>query len=282
MLTSSHPEGEKLMLRKAAALAICSIFAVGCAYDVDGDDLAEEPVEESELALIMANALSTNALSTNALSTNALSTNALSTNALPADQMSALKDASLDGALARMLVKYLVTCAFSPEQSFTFSWKDSLNLTHYEVYSGDLGLATAWAARGLTEAEQRWVSACITSRVNYYGVTVMISMRGSHSALSVDEAERGAWSFREGAFWGNLFAPAPALYACYDPAQIAHSRSKMRACAAGHWDGLSTSSCGSILRVGSCDSFCVAPSDATDGFSSCGDTTEVVTSFLTP
>jgi hypothetical protein len=268
------------MFRKAALLTVCSLFAVGCSYEVDDGELAGESIADAELAQVMDNALLDNAISANAISPNAISPNALTPTALPTSQINALRDSGSNGVLARMLLKYLVTCSLTPQQSFSFSWTDSENIPHDEVYVGSLGLAPSWAARGLNETEQRWVSACIGSRVNWFGVPVLISMRGSHSALAVNAAERTTWSFREGAFWGNLFTTTPTLYTCYDPDQIEHSRAKLRDCAAGHWDGSTTTGCGSVLRMGSCNTTCVAPADSTDGFPACGGLTEVVTSFL--
>jgi hypothetical protein len=68
---------------------------------------------------------------------------------------------------------------------------------------------------------QRWVSACMLARTNAYGVSVPLSIRSrSHDVLRpVDALEDEAYRFQEGAFWGNLFAESPQMYACYGPGQ---------------------------------------------------------------
>ena len=68
------------------------------------------------------------------------------------------------------------------------------------------------------------VSACLAGRTNYYGTVVMISLRGGSEALTPSASEAATYTWEEGAFWGNLFASTPALYACHVPAHDAHSR----------------------------------------------------------
>lgn len=49
------------------------------------------------------------------------------------------------------------------------------------------------------------VSACLLARVNAYGRTVTISMRGSRPALATTASEAAGFSLEEGAFYGDVF-----------------------------------------------------------------------------
>jgi hypothetical protein len=206
------------------------------------------------------NALSTNALSTNALSTNALSTNALSTNALSTNALAAIQDPSATGTLSRQLLEYTAGCALNPSQSISYSWTDSGGITHEVTDYGQLGLAPQWADGPLTHRiSQELVSACLAARTNYFGVTVHISVRGTAPVLedNTSAAELAAYPYVEGAFWGNLFSATPALYSCYDPANVANSRADERDCATGYPSGRGqVLPCGMITLTGSCNDQC--------------------------
>ena len=107
----------------------------------------------------------------------------------------------------REIIKYLANCAL-PEGVVAFVHVDS---THYE-FPGAVGLVPDWVHRSLTEDEQRWVSACILARTNYFGVEVQISMRHpatTITALQTTDQERKEFSLYEGDFFGNLFAEPP-------------------------------------------------------------------------
>jgi hypothetical protein len=155
---------------------------------------------------------------------------------------------------------------------------------HHETYPGGVGLAPGWETRGLYETEQRWVSACMAARVNYYGVSVSLSLRGDHAALDTVQEERDDYPHQEGAFWGNIFVQEPYLHACYNTANVQHSRSKLRDCAAGHLEDETVSDCGELARLGPCSSVCAdrtsPPGVPDDGFASCNGVGEVITTFL--
>ena len=232
--------------------------------------------------------LSPNALNTNSLDFTALGLQSLTPNGLSARNRGALVDPGLTGILTRELVRYSVTCAFDPSQSFAFAWTDVLGIVHNENYAGLLGLATSWQTQALSTTGQQWVTACLAARVNWYGVPVTISSRGNHPALrNISAREIAAYNKEEGAFWGNLFSGSAAyLYAChYDP-NVAYARSVWRDCAAGHLTAWGTTvDCGLIHVVGSCDTYC-DPLDRTGYYHpQCtgpnGKTTDsVVTTFL--
>ena len=107
----------------------------------------------------------------------------------------------------REFIKYLADCALGAGVA---AYAD-VGGQHYE-FPGALGLAPHWLHRPLTETEQRWVSACILARTNYFGVEVPISMRADHSpypALQTTDEERRQFTLHEGDFFGNLFADPP-------------------------------------------------------------------------
>jgi hypothetical protein len=235
--------------------------------------------------IINMNALNMNALNLNALNMNALNLNALNLNALDPEALATIRSSGDKGDLARQLVRYAVGCALSPSQSFSFSWTDSMGTVHDEFYPGELGLVPTWATAPLTSQGARWVSACLASRVNYYGVPVSISSRAP-GALTTSSSERRTYAYEEGAFWGNVFGPAPVVFACYNLTTTSHSRERARDCAAGHVDSDGyVEQCGIIRIVGPCTTSCLLPLLNGDGYSSCGSgllskTSETLTVFL--
>ncbi|MDS4021844.1 MAG: hypothetical protein RKR03_15300 [Candidatus Competibacter sp.] len=107
----------------------------------------------------------------------------------------------------REFVRYLADCALCPGVA---AYADVAGQRH--EFPGALGLAPHWLHRPLTEAEQRWVSACILARTNYFGVEVKISLRadhGPHPALAITDDERREFTLHEGDFFGNLFVDPP-------------------------------------------------------------------------
>ncbi|WP_437896771.1 hypothetical protein [Sorangium sp. So ce124] len=204
------------------------------------------------------NALNPNALNPNALNPNALNPNALNPNALSPAALTAIQDPGAAGDLSRQLLNYTVGCAFLPSQSFSFSWTDRSGTVINEEYRGIIGLAPDWSTKPLGVPEQQWISACLASRTNWYGVSVTISSRGTPSAIDkTGTLELTTYPRLEGAFWGNLFAPSPYLNACYDEANRSHSRSLMRDCAAGHLTSSGAiQQCGMLSIRGPCSPYC--------------------------
>jgi hypothetical protein len=242
--------------------ALLGFSASGCLTAV-ADDEAVDMVDGLESALegpnaLTPNALTPNALTPNALTPNALTPNALTPNALSPSALAAIQAPTQEGALSRQLLKYTVGCALDPVQSFTFSWTDSKKKVHTETYSGILGLAPSWATQPLTGAAQAWVSACLASRVNWYGISVTISSRGSHPGLNKSgSSELTTFGMAEGAFWGNLFSSTPYVFACHYSPNRDYSRSQSRDCAAGHLNpNGSLVECGIVDIAGACESLC--------------------------
>lgn len=258
------------MRYKASAqlFALVALFTVsGCpaegqpeteeGYPAGTEDIAEASSRIENLNSLVANSLDLNALDLNALDLNALDLNAMSPGAL-----GSIHAPGSSGDLAREALRYMVSCALTDSQSFSFHWTDGSNVVHYETYGGTLGLASAWVTRSLSMAERRWISACMISRVNWYLVPVMLSSRGSKPPLnhtSIEEAS--AHSVLEGAFWGDLFGATPTAYSCNTPSNIDAARARMRDCAAGHLENNQTVDCGIIHVVGPCETSCDALMD---------------------
>jgi hypothetical protein len=233
------------------------------------------------------NALNANALNANALSESALSTIQLSPNALDFDQLSesarsAIQAKGQDGELSRQLLEYTVSCALDTTQSLSFSWTDEVGVVHPETYWGLLALATSWATRPLASSDAEWVSACLASRVNWYGAKVTISSRGARPPLTkVDPSELGAYPNVEGAFWGNLFTEQPAVFACHYSPNDENSREHLRDCAAGHIDdGGNVQPCGIIQIAGACETICFQTRAGDGHYDSCGSAAKPITIFL--
>jgi hypothetical protein len=197
-------------------LRILSLGLVGLWASACGGPGAGQEVELTTANLVTSNALSMNALSMNALSMNALSMNALSMNALSMNalSMNALVASKLSDPLAREFLKYVVSCALDDDASLTMKI-DGKSYT----FPGSLGLATEWGERGgkCDTQCQRWVSACMLSRVDFLGVEKPISLRGANPALRTTWNELWDFPAREATYFGNLWADGAPKYACLSP-----------------------------------------------------------------
>ncbi|MDI1432900.1 hypothetical protein QHF89_25605 [Polyangium sorediatum] len=258
------------ILGRGAQLVVLAAALGGCTAEVGPE--GEEAVGEAESAVIKDNALNLNALNLNALNLNALNLNALNLNALDPSSFTAIRNADANGDLAREFVKYAVSCALQAGQTFEFSWHDAQDVEHAESYPGVLGLAPYWHTGPLDLTGQRMVSACLAGLTNFYGTHVTISMRSPEAPLKVvDPNELLTYPNIEGAFWGNLWdEDGSYLHSCYNSATVAHSRSKYRACAAGHLNpDNSVVECGIIDIVGPCDTVCEPVNGETGAYPSC-------------
>jgi hypothetical protein len=264
---------------------VASLLAA-CSAPEDTAPLLEAGPGVVPLALQEDNALTYNALNSNALATNALTYNALRYDSLDPASLGALQDPGPAGDLARQFLRYTVSCAFDSTQSFRFTWVDSQGQPHDEIYLGKLGIAPRWTREPLSPEDQGWLSACLISRVNWYGRSVMISARGKTDELkALPLSERQDFTHEEGAFWGNLFTDPPVAYACHHPSNVELARSRYRDCAAGHVNSdHSISECGIIRILGPCGRYCVNQNSLSSR-RECGDDTgrkydTVITVFL--
>ena len=296
-------------MKKLLATLIISALGMGCAYE-SGEIEEEEAIGINQSEIYTENSIEPNGLIGNGLVVNGIVRNGIvrngivrngivrngivrngivrngiiSNTTMPTDVVSALAADTSDGQLARILMKYIISCALPGGQSIVFDWTDSQSQLHEETYYGALGLAPDYGKDAATElpvGQQEWLSACIAARTNYYGVSVTISMRGDTGPLTTDESEQTAFNKQEGAFWGNLFADPPTLKSCHNTSNLAHSRTRLRECAAGHDESGNISACGPIVRAGDCSSVCTGSPTADGAFTNCDSgKTRVITTFL--
>ncbi|WP_437969559.1 hypothetical protein WMF04_09760 [Sorangium sp. So ce260] len=237
-------------------LGLLSVCLPACIRE--GEPLEEES-ETAAQEVFTKNAFTKNALKASALTTDRLATEALTGNPLTSaaiagspDVLSALRD-----PMAREFLTYVAGCALPEGESVEVS----LDGETY-VFEGDVGLSPEWGrAHGQCNARcQGWVSACMLARVNHLGESLPISMRGQNNALDLGPDERESFPHREGAYFGDLFAPEQLRFACRSPG----STLIRRVCGG---TGVDTPDC--IVDVlGECDEVC-GPLESDGSFRNC-------------
>jgi hypothetical protein len=184
---------------------------------------------------LVANGLVANGLIANGLTTNGLIANGLIANGANADLLA--------NPLSLQFLKYVVSCALSPQQSLSFT----VGSTAYS-FPGGLGLAPQWGtAHGSCDGScQRWVSACVLARVDAAGIDREISVRGLNPALLPTWSELFTYTQREATYFGNLFIAGEPRFLCLPPGQ----KDDQRVC------GDSMSDC-PMTTLGSCAKDCL-------------------------
>jgi hypothetical protein len=215
---------------------------------------------------LAANRLAANRLAANRLAANKLAASRLSENRLEANSNAAELLSTADG---REVYSYIISCALPagkeidatipgapdtapPNTLYTCS-KESCS------FPGSIGLADYWIDHRLDVKGQRWITACLLARVNYYGVKVIISLRGVAPQLLVGKHEAERFSLEEGAFYGNIFSdPDKPLdwNACRgrDAAAGETGDLKLRACTEPDPNDPTHTKCG-FNNAGDCDSY---------------------------
>ena len=170
--------------------------------------------------------------------------------AVDVSRIHSLRETGLEQSVeGRKLLAYLISCALPAgvKTSTTVAGQE------YE-FPGSIGLAPRWLQGALTESEQRWLSACLYARTNYFGISVQISVRADgldNSDLIATTQGEKEYSIFEGGFFGNLFAPGSPAYACSGNPSQAEGILTQRVCtkASGRRraDGREFSLCGFIL-----------------------------------
>ena len=179
------------------ALIVCVVVSSSQAAciastELDGLDGEDEVVAEVQQEVVVHNALTRNALTRNALTRNALTRNALTRNALTRNALmsNSLASKALRDPEARELLRLHRELRSPrgrerrsrrrPPSSYTFV--------------GELGLAPEWGKRNGSCGEtcQKWVSACLLSRVNYRGehVTILAPREGRRALVHEEGARR--------------------------------------------------------------------------------------------
>jgi hypothetical protein len=153
----------------------------------------------------------------------------------------------------RALLSFITECALQKDQILIAE----TNEITFEFY-GKLGAGPSWNGlpSSLTETEQRWVSACVLARVNYFGTPVTFNLRtdkGSGLYLPVTASDIDEFPYYEGGFFGNIFHEPQKKYVCLGDAPTKILVGKGRICALPSLDGdMYTSACGFNI-VGGCD-----------------------------
>jgi hypothetical protein len=203
--------------------ALVALLLVGCALD-------EVDTSTVEQDLLASNRLASNRLASNRLASNRLASNSLGAAALTAGSL-------IETVEGRDVFSYIVACALPTGKSISVT--DSRGTAY--TFAGEIGLAPGWQTTTPTVTDRRWVTACVLARTNYYGVTVQLSMRGSHSALATTTTELRNFPAAEGAFYGDLFdTTAQTWFACGTKAWTSVlSQDEERACTLSP-DGVTT------------------------------------------
>jgi hypothetical protein len=84
-------------------------------------------------------------------------------------------------------------------------------------FPGNLGLAPEWLHNGMDTKAERWVSACVLARTNYFGQPIQISLRSDKNknpALAASPKELKDYTLYEGGFFGNIFGKFLKPYTC--------------------------------------------------------------------
>src|SRR5262245_59565703 len=143
-------------MRIAAALCVLATAS----YVVDDELETSEYVD----GIVSANRLAANRLAANKLSANKLAAASLASGSLANSPLAQTAD-------GRDVLSYVVSCAL-PTGAQTSAKVGGTTYT----FAGAIGLAPGWATRAPTVTERRWVTACVLSRTNLYGVSVQLSL----------------------------------------------------------------------------------------------------------
>lgn len=188
-------------MRSVLTVVFVSAMATACVDETDTEtDFATRTQGVLEGNKIATNKIATNKIALNKIATNQISSNKIATNGILLNENTSQELlATADG---REVLSYVIGCAIPANVTLIGKYA---GVTYQ--FQGDIGLAPSWLKQPLRETDQRWVSACLISRVNLFEIPVSISIRGPHAALKVTQNEARDYSAEEGAFFGNVFTP---------------------------------------------------------------------------
>ena len=185
-------------MRSVITVVFVSAMATACVGDADVATRTQGVLEDNKIAL--------NKIALNKIALNKIALNKIALNKIALNGLLQLNEESAGDLLStedgREVLSYVIGCAIPSDVTLTGEHEG----VTYE-FPGDIGLASRWVTHALDEGEQRWVSACLISRVNLFGISVSISIRGPHASLKVSEGEARDYAAEEGAFFGNVFTP---------------------------------------------------------------------------
>jgi hypothetical protein len=176
--------------------------------------LAAAPAQADETSnRIAANRIAANRIAANRIAANKLAARKLSENHLEADSEAAEMLGTADG---RDVYSYIINCALPEGKEIDATVPGASDTAPPETlytcanescrFPGSLGLAEYWIDHRLDGKGQRWITACLLARVNYFGIKVIISLRGVAPQLLVGRHEAERYSLEEGGFYGNIFS----------------------------------------------------------------------------
>ncbi|ATB33545.1 hypothetical protein [Melittangium boletus] len=246
---------KKMLLRGAFPL----FLALACSPLEETDLEFEEAGQAAHQALEEDNGLAFNGLAFNGLAFNGLAFNGLAFNGL--NHKDFVSWFNKHPEESDTFMKYLVRCAVPAGQHRTY-WDGR----RAHIWNGHLGLAPAWVSGSpATREEQQAVSACLGALTNKYGLSVLVSLRGTTAAgasIPVTSGEQADHTLREGCFFGNLFN-GEGLFVGNDSDLFSSTQSSLRACAL-----MGGKACPPLKHIGSCHAVC-QPDATGSAFSRC-------------
>ncbi|HKA90031.1 MAG TPA: hypothetical protein VKE22_20365 [Haliangiales bacterium] len=166
---------------------VSAVVLGACAGELRGP---EDEVAEVSAAGIAQNGIAQNGIAQNSLLANPAASDILIGTPLGLLNQNAYANAQLADPLARIALRYVVSCALKPGQRITVFDTRPSPVYGPETYEGQLGICPAWLS-GLPDKEcQEQVSACLAARVNAFpvaatpglGIRVLLSMRAENFA----------------------------------------------------------------------------------------------------
>ncbi len=231
-------------MKTALLISALAVSLTACAIDPVETDLDETQTDgpDGEIRRLSANALSPSNLTAVTVNVGALT--------------QAYVDAMSQTSAGREVLLYLVGCALN--SGSTMSAQHSCNaftgVCQTITYTGSLGLHSNWRSISPSQSLQRQISSCVLARMNEQARTVTISLRGSAYAMDTNEAT--SYLYKEGAFFGNVFAGSDKYWGACDADGPTH---EYRQCAQ---DGHCT-----MAWAGACETACSA--DVNGNMASC-------------
>jgi len=256
--------------------AACALLLLTAACGVEGPaDAGPAAAAPPDIDLLVSdNGLTLNGLSANGLSANGLSANGLSANGLSSATLGTTTFRTwfnADPVQANAVMRYLVLCAAPATRTVT--WKNPVSGITYS-WPGSIGVAPRYASGYAPSVlEQQLITGCVLAHVNKFGRAVNITVQGRTATgayIPWTSSEIATYANIEGAFFGNLFDPAGALYACSDKmAQVPRSYSSLRVCSWNYWPSQPGDGCPPIVQLGACSPACAMDTATWLSFKTC-------------
>jgi hypothetical protein len=209
-------------MRVVHLMLALSMVLVGCTDSPD-----EANLSDAEHGVVVRNRIASNRIASNRIASNRIASNRIASNRIASNRLAA-NEAALGDLLTTdegiELFGFIISCALPQGTQLVARDGTTPDPDDTITFQGEVGLAPRWVDRPMNHRDERWVSACMFSRVNNNDVTVEISIRGPSFTLASSSDERNTWTLQEGAFYGNMFvdpdAPLP-WYACRGRSQAA-------------------------------------------------------------